>query len=97
MSDLRYDPLNDTWVAISETRTERPNEYRPSGEMVPLERCPFCLGNERETPPAIAEYAWDAGGRVLIPGARREWLVRVVPNRFPAFEPTRDGAGPEPV
>jgi UDPglucose--hexose-1-phosphate uridylyltransferase len=87
MSDLRYDPLNDTWVAISETRTERPNEYPPSGGVIPLERCPFCLGNERETPPAIAQYGWDPTDGRLIPADRQDWLVRVVPNRFPAFEP----------
>jgi UDPglucose--hexose-1-phosphate uridylyltransferase len=36
--------------------------------------CPFCVGNESRTPPALHEL-FDAAGR---------WQVRVVPNMFPA-------------
>ena len=36
--------------------------------------CPFCPGHEEETPPALETYGTD--GR---------WLLRVVPNRYPAF------------
>jgi UDPglucose--hexose-1-phosphate uridylyltransferase len=59
MADLRYDPVHDSWVAMAETRTERPNEYQPKSDVVPLARCPFCGGNEDETPQAIAAYDWD--------------------------------------
>lgn len=37
--------------------------------------CPFCPGNEEETPPALVTY-----------GPSGDWLVRVVPNLYPAFE-----------
>ncbi len=87
MSDLRYDPINDLWVTVAEVRTDRPNEYAPRAEIVPLERCPFCCGHETETPAPIAEWAWDSSLNNLHPTATTDWLVRVIPNRFPAFEP----------
>ncbi len=87
MADLRYDPINDLWVAVAEVRTDRPNEYPPRAEIVPLDRCPFCLGNEVETPEPIAESTWDSVAGVLQPVSNGDWLVRVIPNRFPAFDP----------
>lgn len=36
--------------------------------------CPFCPGHEEKTPPALETY-----------GSQGEWLVRVVPNLYPAF------------
>ena len=39
--------------------------------------CPFCVGNESQTPPAVHEQR-DADGR---------WQVRVVPNMYPAVTP----------
>ncbi len=46
-----------------------------------LESCPFCEGREERTPPEV--FALPAEGREPdTPG----WSVRVVPNRFPAFE-----------
>ena len=44
-------------------------------ESGPTRQCPFCPGNEEATPPALETY-----------GASGNWLVRVVPNLFPAFE-----------
>jgi UDPglucose--hexose-1-phosphate uridylyltransferase len=44
-------------------------------ESDPDRRCPFCPGNEEATPPALETY-----------GPNGTWLVRVVPNLFPAFE-----------
>jgi UDPglucose--hexose-1-phosphate uridylyltransferase len=41
----------------------------------PSKPCPFCPGNEESTPPALETY--DRGGH---------WTVRVVPNRYPAFD-----------
>lgn len=37
--------------------------------------CPFCPGNEEVSPPALETY-----------GPEGRWLVRVVPNLYPAFE-----------
>jgi UDPglucose--hexose-1-phosphate uridylyltransferase len=40
-----------------------------------LAGCPFCTGREERTPPETFRVGGDAG-----------WLVRVVPNLYPAFE-----------
>jgi UDPglucose--hexose-1-phosphate uridylyltransferase len=65
------------WVTISDDRSRRPYAFAP--RMQPAQAddrpCPFCRGNEEETPPALETY-----------GPSGQWLVRIVPNRYPAFE-----------
>ena len=77
MSQLRLDPLTGRWVVISADRADRPQPFasrsRPAQED-PGTECPFCPGNEEATPPALETY-----------GPQGEWLVRVVPNLYPAF------------
>jgi UDPglucose--hexose-1-phosphate uridylyltransferase len=41
-----------------------------------LAACPFCAGREHETPPEL----------LRLPAGAADWRVRVVPNRYPAFE-----------
>ena len=46
-----------------------------------LESCPFCAGREDQTPPEV--LALPSGDRSPdTPG----WLIRVVPNKYPAFD-----------
>jgi UDPglucose--hexose-1-phosphate uridylyltransferase len=75
MSQYRQDPLSRRWVIVGGDRAARPNEFIEQ----PVRRtdvdCPFCIGHESETPPAVAEYRASSG---------RGWLVRVVLNKFPA-------------
>ena len=46
----------------------------------PPKNCPFCPGNESKTPPEILAYGRNGGG-----ANSGGWVVRVVPNRFPAL------------
>src|SRR5579875_465924 len=76
-NQLRLDPLSGRWVAVSTRRSERAAAFLPR-QPTPVDvvtSCPFCPGNEDATPPALETY-----------GNEGEWLVRVVPNRYPAFE-----------
>ncbi len=89
MSQLRLDPLTGRWIVISSDRADRPAPFAPrlpSAQEDPS-RCPFCLGNEEATPPALETYGPDGA-----------WLVRVVPNLYPAFSGTEpmavQNAGP---
>jgi UDPglucose--hexose-1-phosphate uridylyltransferase len=78
MNQLRLDPLSGRWVVVSTERASRPSDFvvRSCSEDVPSDRpCPFCPGNEESTPPALETY-----------GPSGAWRIRVVPNRFPAFE-----------
>jgi UDPglucose--hexose-1-phosphate uridylyltransferase len=77
MNQLRLDPLTGRWVVVSTERAKRPLAFAP---MAPIQAdttrpCPFCPGNEEATPPALETY-----------GPEGHWLVRVVPNLYPAFE-----------
>jgi UDPglucose--hexose-1-phosphate uridylyltransferase len=77
MSQLRLDPLTSRWVVISADRADRPQPFALRSLQVqtdPEMPCPFCPGHEEKTPPALETY-----------GPQGEWLVRVVPNLYPAF------------
>jgi UDPglucose--hexose-1-phosphate uridylyltransferase len=83
MPELRQDPLSRRWVIIGEDRAARPNDFVSTISRRADLACPFCLGNEQETPHEIAVYkAQDAC---------EAWTVRVVPNKYPAV---MNGAAP---
>ncbi len=69
MSELRSDPITDRWVIIAPRRAKRPYSKKQAG-------CPFCPGNEEETPKEIRPVRTPAN----CPG----WQVRVVPNMYNA-------------
>jgi UDPglucose--hexose-1-phosphate uridylyltransferase len=93
MSEMRHDPLNRRWVIIAGERSERRHDFLvPHANLAERpEACPFCEGNEAQTPPEIS--AVRAGSPANGPG----WKVRVVPNRYPALtiegQPDRRGVG----
>jgi UDPglucose--hexose-1-phosphate uridylyltransferase len=77
MSQLRLNPLNGRWVTVVAERSERPSDFAPRQSQVeadPERPCPFCPGNEEATPSPLETYGRDG-----------KWLVRVVPNLYPAF------------
>lgn len=84
MSDLRHDPINDRWVAIASNRRERPMEFVPMDQVRQQIICPFCKGNEDETPGALATYRSD-GSQLTEKDDPTSWTVRVVPNKYPSF------------
>ena len=87
MSDLRYDPIFGQWACIAERRQTRPFEFQQFTQRRAGIDCPFCRGNESVTPPAIAEWCID--GPIIDqfpPEQQRDWLIRVLPNKYPAFD-----------
>ena len=85
MSEIRHDWLADRWVIFAPERSGRPDEYEASRADYEIResrlRCPFCPGNENETPQPL----------FVIPSrpskdSPSEWRVRVVPNKYPALE-----------
>ena len=80
MSELRKDPIVGRWVIIATERAKRPmtpksEVFVPGGGL-----CPFCAGQEHNTPGEILAYR-DRNTKANEPG----WRVRVVPNKFPAL------------
>ncbi|MFQ6110691.1 MAG: DUF4931 domain-containing protein [Nitrospinota bacterium] len=85
MSELRNDPIQRRWVIISSERKKRPSDFKPErGARGRGGSCPFDEGKEGMTPPEVFALRAE-GSRPDGPG----WLVRVVPNRFPAL--TQEG------
>lgn len=84
MSDLRFDPVTNQWTTIARNRRERPIEFVPIEQVRKQLICPFCKGNEDETPPAYSAYRSDGS---LLNGSDdpSNWTVRVVPNKYPMF------------
>ncbi|MDO4582969.1 MAG: DUF4931 domain-containing protein [Planctomycetia bacterium] len=91
---MRYDPIYNIWVSISEQRNDRPKDFSLFHEKNPEKEnfaacCPFCEGNEAETPQERdvmlreTEETLDNYRRPNAPG----WMVRAVPNRYPFVEP----------
>lgn len=81
MPELRKDPIVGRWVIIATERANRP--IGKFSEPMPLSTggCPFCEGNEGDTPHEIISYR-DPDSQKQQPG----WRVRVVPNKFPALQ-----------
>ncbi|NQY58040.1 MAG: galactose-1-phosphate uridylyltransferase [Ilumatobacteraceae bacterium] len=77
MSQMRLNPLNGRWVTIVAERAERPSDFAPRDQSLATSDrpCPFCPGNEEATPPALETIEADGS-----------WSMRVVPNRYPAFD-----------
>jgi UDPglucose--hexose-1-phosphate uridylyltransferase len=90
---LVRDPLNGAWTVIAPRRLARPHDTPDSGApagrdaavgtsaTATVADCPFCRGHEQLTPPEVDALRPD-GSAPDTPG----WTVRVVPNKFPAFE-----------
>ncbi|MGA1796299.1 MAG: galactose-1-phosphate uridylyltransferase [bacterium] len=79
MSEIRQNIAIREWVIIASERARRPHEFIQKKQVdkeTPdyMETCPFCPGNEHLAPPEVFSLRDD----------RNEWLVRCIPNKFPA-------------
>jgi UDPglucose--hexose-1-phosphate uridylyltransferase len=81
MSELRQDPTTREWVIMAPERAKRPQHMPKKRRVEELpewdESCPFCPGNESQTPDDVFRLP------VLSEGSA--WAVRVIPNRFAAL------------
>jgi UDPglucose--hexose-1-phosphate uridylyltransferase len=84
MSQYRHDLLHDRWVIIGNHRASRPQEFEEQVVRRRGQTCPFCAGFEDQTPEALETYQQ--------PG-KPGWGVRVVPNKYPAVEPSPQANG----
>lgn len=85
MSVIRYNPIDQSSVIISEKRTSRPSDYRKDNrskqEDTYRKDCPFCKGNEDMTPREVYSVSHNS---CEVAGAG-DWVVRVVPNKYGIF------------
>jgi UDPglucose--hexose-1-phosphate uridylyltransferase len=92
-NELRKDFLLDRWVVIATERARRPTDFTNRKiEAATNASCPLCSGNEHMTPPAVLIYLPQEHGGALKETEHgdfryKNWLIRVIPNLFPAFSP----------
>jgi UDPglucose--hexose-1-phosphate uridylyltransferase len=85
LPELRIDPLTGLRVIIAGERATRPGAFASKiSERAPIdpEQDPFLEGHEDRTPPEVWAVR-PAGGKPDTPG----WIVRAVPNLYPALQP----------
>jgi UDPglucose--hexose-1-phosphate uridylyltransferase len=91
LPELRTDPLSGLRTIVAGERSGRPGGELSAEPQPPLDPAtdPFLEGHEDRTPPEL--FALRPGGS---PPDTPGWLVRVVPNLYPALEPAPPGAPP---
>jgi UDPglucose--hexose-1-phosphate uridylyltransferase len=94
-NELRKDYLLDRWVVIATERGRRPTDFaKQKREQATASVCPLCPGHEHMTPPAVLVYLKSNGEIVKDRdenGFRpKNWLIRCVPNLYPAFAPPKE-------
>lgn len=84
-NEIRRGPITGVWVVMVKNGMSIEGLLDEWGKKRPLQpeeptTCPFCEGNEKETPSEI--LAFRNGGESNSPG----WKLRVVPNKSPIFQ-----------
>lgn len=96
MNEIRKDYLLDRWTVIATERKRRPTDFaKERRERRRVDVCPLCPGNEQMTPPAVLVYLPSENGEIKRErdqnGFRhKDWLIRCVPNLYPAFNPPKN-------
>lgn len=87
--EIRIDQLTGTRVLIAPGRSERPDQFElRDWEKQGPDGCPFCEGNEGQTPAELDADRPD-GSSPDGPG----WQTRTVPNLYPALIPADQAEG----
>jgi UDPglucose--hexose-1-phosphate uridylyltransferase len=90
-NEVRKDYLLNRWVVIAKERKKRPTDFTKKTTEIKEGVCPLCPDNEHMTPPAVLVYLPSNGkikkNRDQNGNRYKNWLVRVIPNLYPAFTP----------
>lgn len=70
--ELRKDYILERWVILADARKDRPRDFLKQQEKK-QGTCFFCPGHEAQTPPESLRIEKEG-----------KWVVRVIPNKFPA-------------
>ncbi len=92
MNQIRKDYLTDDRVLIATIRSSRPRGVPEELAEKPGFECPFCPGKEKNLAAAKVVYLRDESGKIFTKVEEEDsrescWLVKVLDNKFPVFEP----------
>lgn len=76
MAEVRLNEITKEQILIVESRLKRPKDFKEADIKQKVsfkENCPFCVGNEEQTPPEVYRIG-------------EPWEVRVVENKFPILD-----------
>ncbi len=80
MPEFRKDPIQGRWVIISTDRGKRPSSFGNIPKQEDPKMCPFCPGNEINTPPEVLAYRENGSEP-----NKKGWFLRVISNKYPAL------------
>lgn len=94
-NEVRKDYLLDRWVVIATERGRRPTDFaKQERQKTKSGVCPMCPGNEHMTPLSVLVYLKTNRGikksKDKNSFRHKNWLIRCVPNLFPAFAPPKE-------
>ena len=94
-NEMRKDYLIDRWAVMATQRKKRPTDFAKPPQKRQESVCAFDSGNEHMTPPAVLVYLPTNGGikkeKDKDDLRHKNWLIRIVPNLYPAFTPPDEG------
>lgn len=101
-NELRKDYLLDRWVVVATERGRRPTDFaKQERQRAKAGVCPMCPGNEHMTPPAILVYLKTDKGIKKTEDKKnfrqKNWIIRVIPNLYPAFSPPKAKLAPRQI
>lgn len=81
MTEFRRDPIIGQWVLVHTQDSWGPQQYeKDDNTKKKFDTCQFCPGKERFTPGEIEAVRHNGS-----PANSSDWLVRVIPNKFPVL------------
>ena len=90
-NEVRKDYLLNRWVVIAKDRNKRPTDFIKKQPTENNGTCPLCPENEHMTPPAVLVYLSEnckiRKEKDTNDVCHKNWLVRFIPNLYPAFSP----------
>lgn len=93
ISELRQDLVSGTWAVIATGRARRPEDYKKQKREkfdAPTANCPFCYPEKTGQYEDVLIYYKKTTGKSKKAKTKREWSLRVFPNKYPAFMPLED-------
>jgi len=93
ISELRQDLVTGDWVVVAPARAKRPNGTEKKKEEAPKSPCPFDDPQKSGNEQVILAVRED--GSFEEKGIPKDWIIQVIPNKYPAFSQDQTLVSPQ--